>query len=87
MINADSRLTVRNGRVSVVPETINTAGVMNKQSPDPVWHLPSSSSIIPHTSVLSNMEVDRTSLAFVAKTYHANLTPINNFNANGRLNA
>ncbi len=86
MITAISRLTVRNGRVSIVDQSVNTAGVMRKQSPDPVWRLPSSSSIIPHTSALSFMNVDSTSLAFVAKTYHANLTPIDNFNQNGALN-
>lgn len=87
MISRTANIQLRDGRVSVVKNTVNTSGVMSKMGPSPVWRLPSTSSIIPHTSVMSFMEVDRTSLAFVARTYHANLKAIDNFNANGALNA
>lgn len=87
MISEQNVITIRNGRLGIVANSSNTSGVLRKAEPDPVWSLPSSSSIIPHTSVMSNQNVDKYSLAFQAHTFHANLTAIDNFNANGALNA
>ena len=87
MISADATVTVKNGRISVLPQRGNPTGVARKGVPQPVWKLPSSSSIIPHTSYLSNNEVDKSSWAFVAKYYPAHLQAQNNWNANGQLNA
>lgn len=86
MISPTARITVRNGRVALVADSIMQGGTQRKGSPDPVWPKVSSSSIIPHTSVMSNLEIDKSSYAFIAKRYHANLNAINNFNATGRLN-
>jgi hypothetical protein len=87
MINEAAYITIRNGRVGIVSNLSNSPGVLRKSSPEPVQSLPSSSSHIAHTSVLSNLNVDRLSLAFQSHTFHTALVPIDNFNSNGQLNA
>lgn len=87
MISENARLTVKYGRLSLVKDSIMQGGVQRKAAPAPRQELPSTSSIIPHTSVMSANEIDKSSWAFVARIYKANLPATNNHNANGSLNA
>jgi hypothetical protein len=79
----------QNGRQGLVISVGNVPFVAgkNKAGPAPVVVWPSTSSNIPHTSVLSANNIDKSSLAFVARTMHANLPSVNNHNARGQLNA
>lgn len=87
MISPNATIEVKNGRIAIVPDTILKGGSQRKANPAPKQSLPSSSSIISHTSVMSFLEVDKSSWAFVAKRYRANLKSINNWNMTGALNA
>jgi hypothetical protein len=81
------KINPQNGRISLVQDNILVGSPQRKASPAPVVTWPSTSSNIPHTSVLSANEIDKSSFAFVARTMHANLPSNINHNANGQLNA
>jgi hypothetical protein len=79
----------QNGRLALVVSVGNTAFNAPNRKAGPAIKVtwPSTSQNIPHTSVLSANEIDRSSLAFVARTMHANLPATLNHNAQGQLNA
>ena len=71
VVSYQSYIGVKLGRQTIVslPSGPFSGPPLAKASPAPVTILPSTSSIIPHTSVLSQNEKDKTSLSFVAKTF------------------
>jgi hypothetical protein len=79
----------QNGRQGLVVSVGNVAFIApnRKAGPSILVKWPSTSQNIPHTSVLSANEIDKSSLAFVARTMHANLPSNLNHNAQGQLNA
>ena len=83
------KTVAQNGRQGLVVSVGNVAFNVraNKAGPAPLVTWPSTSQNIPHTSVLSANEIDKSSLAFVARTMHANLPSTLNHNAQGQLNA
>lgn len=87
MISSADVPNMRYGRITVGTSIANAPGIIRKALPLPVWRPPSTSSIIPHTSVMSRNEIDKSSFAFIAQTYHANQNAVMNWNARGQLNA
>lgn len=75
------------GDQGIVKTTRLVGGLEIASGPRPVQRLPSTSDIVPISSEMNGREYARSSWAFVAMTHHTYLTPMNNWNRNGRLNA
>jgi hypothetical protein len=81
------KINPQNGRMVLLSNVNTMDGQATKARPAPKVTWPSTSQNIPHTSVLSANEIDKSSFAFVARTMHANLPSNINHNARGQLNA
>lgn len=89
------------GDLGIVTNTRLVGGVEHAAGPAPRQHLPSTSDIIPVTSLMNGLEYSHSSWAFVAITMHTfhvprveknsnahgNVNMIANWNSTGRLNA
>jgi hypothetical protein len=75
------------GDQAVLKTTRLVGGLEMAAGPQPVQRLPSTSDIVPISSEMLGRDYAKSSWAFVAKTHHTYLTPMNNWNAHGRLNA
>lgn len=69
-VSYQNYMKVKLGRQSELNTSILQGGIQRKATPAPVWgRTPATSSIIPHTSVMSRNEIDKSSYAFIAKRY------------------